>query len=38
MSGDGLSLLAAMCRALQQADVEEIAMGKGKRGDKAEPG
>jgi hypothetical protein len=26
MSGDGLSLLAAMCRALQQADVEEIAI------------
>jgi hypothetical protein len=35
----GLSLLAVMCPvALQQADVEEIAMGKGKKGDKAEPG
>jgi hypothetical protein len=32
----GLSLRCA--RALQQADVEEIAMGKGKKGDKAEPG
>jgi hypothetical protein len=25
-------------RALREADVEEIAVGKGKRGDKAEPG